>query len=69
MNQTVGQGMQNLRSLMPSDDKGRQACIEAAITSANNCFIAAKTKGRNTANIKCKIDNLKAQLDTILNAI
>jgi len=69
MNQEVARGIANLNSFFPSADEHRQAFLEAALTSANQCHIAALANGRSTAAIEQLIDWLENQLDTILNAI
>ncbi len=69
MNQEVARGIANLNSFLPSADEHHQACLEAALTSANQCHSAALANGRSTAAIEQLIDRLEKQLDTILNAI
>ena len=69
MNQEVARGIANLNSFLPSADERRQACLEAALTSANQHHSAALANGRSTAAIEQLIDWLENQLDTILNAI
>ncbi len=50
-------------------DSQAQACLKAALTSANQCHSAALANGRYTAAIEQLIDWLENQLDAILNAI
>ena len=69
MNREVAQGMQHLRSFMPTDAERRQTRIEAALESANNRLTAAQTQGRNTATILNQIDRLETELDAIINDI
>jgi hypothetical protein len=69
MNQEVARGIANLNSFLPRDDERPQTCLEAAITSANQCLSAAIVNGRPTANILQQIERFENQLDAILNTI
>ncbi len=69
MNQKVARGIANLNSFLPNADEHSQACLKAALTSANQRYSAALANGRSTAAIEQLIDQLENQLEAIFNAI
>ena len=69
MNQEVARGIANLSSFLPSADERHQACLEAALTSANQCHSAALANRRSTVAIEQLIDRLENQRDAILSGI
>ena len=69
MNQEVSRGIANLNSFLPREDERCQACLEAALTRANQCLSAANAHGRPTTTLLQQIKRLENQLDDILNII